>query len=58
MKPWYESLLTSGSISFLGTASFARVGDATWEHTFWLALGMTCATITLHRLVLLGHKYG
>ena len=57
-KPWYESLLTSGSVSFLGSFAFARVGDATLEHSFWVAVGVTCITITVHRLVVLSTKYG
>lgn len=58
LKPWITSVLTSGSLSFLGAFAFARVGDATLEHSFFLGIGMMCVMVTFHRLmVLMAHDF-
>lgn len=58
--PWYENLLTTMVLSYLGTLSFAKacteISRPMTPH--WLALGMMCIAITVQRLVHIARKYG
>jgi len=55
---WWRSSWATVAISFLGTFSFTRASGSTLETAAYVALGVTCISLTIHRLVLLGIESG
>ena len=53
---WWKSPVVTFVLSALGSFAFDRVGDATWEHAGFLGLGVGCAALTLHRLIIVVDK--
>lgn len=50
---WWRSALTTASLGGLGTFSFWRAADATWEHSMYMGIGAACIALTIHRFAIL-----
>ena len=55
---WVTSAIVTVVLTFVATFCFCRYDEVSAERSFYLAMALSCLSLTAHRLILVAKRFG